>query len=58
MTENLGRPYKCLRVHTIGDNAEECIAELQRVVDLLKAKSNEFSKAAEVTWNHGGGGGP
>lgn len=52
------RPYRCLHVHTIGDKAEDCIRELERVLDDLKNGNNNFSKAAEVTWNHGGGGGP
>ena len=52
------RPYKCLLVHTIGDSADECINALETVVQLLKAKSQDFPNNAEVTWNHGGGGGP
>ena len=52
------RPYKCLHVHTVGDNADECIQALEVALQLLKAGSNDFPVGTEVTWNHGGGGGP
>ena len=52
------RPYKCLVVHAIGDSADECVQALEIAVQLLKAKSQDFPTSVEVTWNHGGGGGP
>ena len=51
-------PYVCLEPHVIGRNAAECIDRLDTLVQLLKAGSMDYPKHTEVTWNHGGGGGP
>ena len=62
MSKNQGgvatRPYKCLRIHVIGDNAEQCKTRLATLNELIQANSQDFPEWAEVTWNHGGGGGP
>ncbi len=50
--------YVCLDVHVIGHNSKECIDRLDTLVQLLKAGSMDYPDYTEVTWNHGGGGGP
>lgn len=52
------KPYKCLRIHVIGDNSAECKDRLDTLNQLLQSGSTDFPEWAEVTWNHGGGGGP
>lgn len=51
-------PFKCLRIHVIGDSQAECNDRLDTLNQLIQSGSVEFPKWAEVTRNHGGGGGP
>ena len=52
------RPYKCLLIHIIGRTQKECDERLDTLNQMVQAGDVEYPDWAEVTRNHGGGGGP